>query len=178
MYVRVYVRPCVYVLSCVRACVRSWASPLVSLQPPRLSPAHNFAELRQSKTNRLVGYSAGSKRDYLYYFCHRDSSPDTQTDTMREILHLQTGQCGNQIGSKVRTSIDSLFLRKKERKKKSVSWGENKTRDHVTIVWILCYAGWVTIFLSIIFILILLLLFSFLEYVDGDFIEIGSKALC
>ncbi|ROT61495.1 Tubulin beta-2 chain [Penaeus vannamei] len=68
--------------------------------PPRLSPAHNFAELRQSKTNRLVGYSAGSKRDYLYYFCHRDSSPDTQTDTMREILHLQTGQCGNQIGSK------------------------------------------------------------------------------
>lgn len=115
MYVCTYAR--VYVLSCVRACVRSWASPWVSLQPPRLSPAHNFAELRQSKTNRLVGYSAGSKRDYLYYFCHRDSSPDTQTDTMREILHLQTGQCGNQIGSKVRTSTDSFFFEKEGKEK-------------------------------------------------------------
>lgn len=116
MYVCTYAR--VYVLSCVRACVRFWASPWVSLQPPRLSPAHNFAELRQSKTNRLVGYSAGSKRDYLYYFCHRDSSPDTQTDTMREILHLQTGQCGNQIGSKVRTSIDLFFEKEGKEKEK------------------------------------------------------------
>lgn len=163
------VRPCVCVLSCVSACVRSWASPLVSLQPPRLSLAHNFAGLGQSKTNRLAGYSAGSKREYLYYFCHRDSSTDTQTDTMREILHLQTGQCGNQIGSKVRTSASFFFFEKAEKKKEKcfvICMAKIKHEVYVTTVWILCYGGRVT--------------FCYIvsNQVNTDFIEIGSKALC
>ena len=32
---------------------------------------------------------------------HRISKPTTAVSTMREIVHLQAGQCGNQIGAKV-----------------------------------------------------------------------------
>ena len=30
--------------------------------------------------------------------------------TMREIVHLQAGQCGNQIGAKVKTKLDKYFV--------------------------------------------------------------------
>lgn len=29
---------------------------------------------------------------------------------MREIVHIQAGQCGNQIGAKVRESLQNIFL--------------------------------------------------------------------
>ena len=32
-----------------------------------------------------------------------------QTINMREIVHLQTGQCGNQIGAKVRCEMSVVF---------------------------------------------------------------------
>lgn len=68
-------------------------------QPDRLASSNRAGTERQQQQQQHPHLH--TPVDNLLPF-RREAHRHTRSDNMREIVHLQAGQCGNQIGAKVR----------------------------------------------------------------------------